>query len=177
MRRIVLGLGLLILGAVSAHADVLGEARAGKLQCFEPDVQKKTCRGLFKIIVKPDGTATSGGDVLLNVVNGGSVLIMRAPQSPVTVKSASTCETMRKSDIEDAMFLLDGKAVNPESDRRIKDDMESRQTARFGKTECSAYLPTGGGTYMVTDTVDKQPQPNTAHMIWVSPSDGYKVGP
>lgn len=176
MRRIILCLSLLVLGAAAARADVLGEARAGKLQCYEPDVQRKTCRGLFRTVVKPDGTATSGGDVLLNVVNGNSVLIMRSPQSSVTIKGNMTCGPIRRSDIEDAEFLLDGKPVNAASDRRMKDDMEARQAARGGQTECSVFTP-AGDTWVVTDTLDGKPQPNSAHMIWVGPADGYKVAP
>ena len=180
MRSTVLALSLAFLGPVAAHADGLSEARAGKLQCYEPNLANRTCHGLFKIVIKADGSATSGGDVLLNVLNGSSVLVMRTPQSAATVTGNSTCSVARKSDIEGSVFLLDGKPVNAESDRRIKDDMETRQAASFGTTECSIYTVAKPGVYQVTETVNGKPQPVGSHivgMIWVNPSEGYKIGP
>ena len=54
--------------------------------------------------------------------------------------------------------------------------MEARQAANYGKIVCSIFTPSGAG-YLVTETMGGQPQAGTAHMIWVKPSDGYRVAP
>jgi len=55
--------------------------------------------------------------------------------------------------------------------------MQSAMKGFFGHEICSTYVP-ADGSLLAKVTVDGASQPTMdQRVIWVSPTDGYKVGP
>ena len=99
---------LLASNAPQAATDPLASARAGKLQCASPNVEKKTCMGLSSYKVNPDGSFES----VTTIVVAPQPLITMEVKAPGTVKDGALCSPIRKADFEGAAFKMDGKPLD-----------------------------------------------------------------
>src|SRR5262249_29566619 len=121
------------------------------------------------------------------IENPASVLINPNPAivmntvSPVTIRKGQVCGYLRKADIETAHFTVNGA----EADSATSASLRQRVTVLFAPMLdheiCTAYIPKQGGAkdeLIAKATVDGAPMPGPEQIvIWVSPSDGYKVAP
>lgn len=163
---------LLAAGAPHAAADPLAPARAGKIQCANPNVEKKTCMGLTSYKLNADGGFETTATILI------------APQPPITmeVKSAgkrvddALCATIRKEDLEAASFKMDGTPLDASTAGAIRAQIIGSITPMLGKTGCTRETP-DGATARTEVTLDGVAHPEmTQRVLWVKPEDGYKLG-
>jgi hypothetical protein len=165
---------LLVLTPLSpqAAADPLAAARAGKLQCANPNVEKKTCLGLTGYKVKADGSFES------------TTTVMVAPQPVITmeVKSAGTvrdgalCAPIRTSDFEAASFQMDGKPADPAIASAIRAQIVASIAPLAGKMGCTRESP-DGAVSKAEVTIDGVVRPELGQrVLWVRPEDGYRLG-
>jgi hypothetical protein len=155
-----------------ALAEPLDKARAGNLQCYGPNAARKTCNSLA-------GYTFENGKIL----NQAEVLISPTPPlvmktvSPIEIRGDAVCGPLRKSDIESAEILVQGQRLNEADAAPIKAQIESAFGERLGKEVCTTYRKQGDA--LVTEiTIAGVNHPEFKEtVIWVAPSDGYRVAP
>lgn len=156
----------------TAMAGPLDEARKGNLQCYTPDTARKTCSSLA-------GYTFENGKIL----NQAEVLVSSAPPivmktvSPIEIRGDAVCGPLRRGDIESAEILVQGQVVNGADAASIKAQLESGLAARLEKEICTSYRKQG--SVLVTGvTIAGVGQPEIKEtVIWVKPSEGYRVAP
>ncbi|NIJ18566.1 hypothetical protein FHS95_000235 [Sphingomonas naasensis] len=163
---------LLLAGAPQAAADPLAPARAGKVQCANPNVEKKTCMGLTSYKLNPDGSFETSTTLLI------------APQPPITmdVKSSGKrvgdqlCAPIRKEDFEAATFKIDGTPLDAATATSIRGQILGSLAPMIGKMGCSRETP-DGAVLKAEVTLDGVARPElTQRVLWVMPEDGFKLG-
>jgi len=166
-------IALFLLAAAAPQAtDPLAAAKAGKLQCTTPNMEKKTCLGLSSYKLNPDGSFVT------------TVTVMVAPQPVVTmeVKSAGTvkdgalCAPIRTADFEAAIFRMDGKPADPAMASAIRAQVVGSIAPLAGKLGCTRETPDGAAAKAEV-TIDGVLRPElTQRVLWVKPEEGYKLG-
>jgi hypothetical protein len=155
-----------------AAADPLASAKAGKLQCANPNVEKKTCMGLSSYKVKPDGSFES----TTTMVIAPQPLITMEVKAPGTVKDGALCGPIRKADFEAATFRTDGKPLDEATANTIRAQVVGSITPMLDKMGCARETPDGAG-FKAEVTLDGVAHPEmTQRVLWVKPEDGYKLG-
>ncbi len=168
-----LALGLVASPATAQEGDVLAPARAGQLQCFEPNVAAKTCQSLGGYTFHANGGIDNIAEILLMP---SPVIVMRA-SGPVTVENNAICGPLRAEDIQNATFTIDGVAANAEEAAQLKAAMTQQLAPMFGVQNCLTLTPDGEG-FRAESTVAGAPRPElTQRAIWVGASDGWRVAP
>jgi hypothetical protein len=165
-------IGAVLAAALSSHADPLGPAHAGKLQCYSPDPAHKLCRALSGYEFEKGGTINNRASVLV----APKPAIAMTTVTPVVIRDGAVCGPIRQEDINSATFTIDSKAATPDQTQMLRGKMITALTQQFGKEICTTYTK-DGAQYKATATVDGVPHPEaTDHVIWVAPKDGYSVG-
>jgi hypothetical protein len=164
---------LLLAGAApQSTVDPLASAKAGKLQCANPNVEKKTCMGLSSYKVKPDGSF----DSTTTIVVSPQPLITMEVKSPGTVKGGALCGPIRKADFEAATFKMDGKPLDESIASTIRTQVVGSITPMLDKVGCALETPDGTG-FKAEVTLDGVAHPEmTQRVLWVKPDEGYKLG-
>src|ERR1700742_3677529 len=100
MRNAIFILGLSIAALAAGQAEAAGQIdqlKSGKLQCYGPNIAKKTCAAL------------SGYTFGSTIMNQAEVLISNDPvgtmktNSPVTLRGDAICGVPAKADIDNAI--------------------------------------------------------------------------
>ena len=155
-----------------ASAGPLDKARDGNLQCYGPNVVRKTCNSLA-------GYTFEHGKIL----NQAEVLVSQTPPlvmktvSPVEIRGDAVCGPLRKKDIESAKILVRDQVLNEVDAAPVKAQLVSAFGARLEKEVCTAYRKQGDTlvTEVTIAGLDLSELKET--VIWVAPSEGYRVSP
>lgn len=162
----------LVLALTGQAADPLAPARAGKVQCSVPDIEKKTCMGLTTYTVKPDGNFEA---VTILTVSPQPLIIMEV-RSTGAVKDGAVCGPILASDFEQATFQMNGRPLDKAMADVIRPQILAAIAPLAGKMGCSRETP-DGAVLKAEVTVDGVARPEmTQRVLWVSPADGYRVG-
>ena len=163
---------LLASAAPQAAADPLASAKAGKLQCANPNIEKKTCMGLSSYKVNPDGSFES----VTTIVVAPQPLITMEVKAPGTVKDGALCGPIRKADFEAGTFKMDGKPLDEAMANAIRAQVIGSITPMLDKMGC-ARETSDGTAFKAEVTLDGVAHPEmTQRVLWVKPEDGYKLG-
>ncbi len=170
---IALVLGLLAAPAAAQTADVLAPARAGQLQCFEPNVTAKTCQSLGGYTFQANGVIDNPAQVL---ISPSPAIVMRI-SNPVTVRNGAICGPLTAADIARATFTVDGAPASESDTTEIRSSLTQQLSQMFGHESCLTLTPDGDG-FRASTTMNGVPQPQqTQRVIWVGANDGYRVAP
>ena len=176
MRRF--GLTLLgLMAPLAAHGATLpppiAQASEGMVECYVPSHSFKSCRSMASYALKPDGSITSTSTTLLVPK---PVVIMTA-DSAVTIKDRQVCGYVTLESLGQASFTVDGAPASAEQTAKLRDHLQTGYKPLLGKEICTGYAA-AGDAMMTTVTIGGVAQPSLGDLvIWVSPSDGYKVQP
>jgi hypothetical protein len=163
---------LLAAGTPQAAIDSLAAARAGKLQCSGPNVEKKTCMAFSSYKVASDNSFESTVTILISP----NPLITMTVKSTGKFDGGGACGPIRKSDFEAGTFQMDGKPVDEALANTIRPQIVASVAPLDGKTGCAKEIA-DGATARVDVTVDGVARPEmTQRAIWVKPDEGYKIG-
>ena len=163
---------LLAAAAPQAAADPLAPAKAGKLQCANPNIEKKTCLGLTRYTANPDGSFVSTTTVMV----APQPVITMEVKSAGTVKDNTLCAPIRSSDFEAASIQMDGKPADPAIAGAIRAQVVASIAPMAGKMGCTRETP-DGATAKAEVTLDGVLRPElTQRVLWVKPEDGYRLG-
>lgn len=156
-------------GATSANPLVLAEG--GKLQCYRPDVQKKTCQSIAAY--RRSGPGTYDNTALIPVGPDATL----ETHTPVVIKGHAVCGFIRSQDTIAGMLRVGGQVLAPEKAKPILERIAQAMAPMADKEICTTYEPAGtdfmakvsiGGSY-------RSDQDETVK--WISPADGYTVTP
>ena len=151
----------------------IAPAAQGQLQCYTPDVARRTCRSLAAYKSNAKGAIDNTAIVLISQ----SPPISMKTVSPVVIKANQVCGLIRPRDIDAASFTLDDRPVDRAQTATLRQEMQSAMKGFFGHEICTTYVP-ADGSLLAKVTVDGASQPTMdQRVIWVSPTDGYKVSP
>lgn len=164
---------LLALAAVaSGYPDPLAPAAAGKVQCYVP-TDRKTCASLASYAAAPDGTFATSAIVMLSK---DPVVIMQTT-TEVRIRDGAVCGTILKSDITGGGLTLSGEAVPADKAAPFLAKIAEHLAPIIGHKICTVFVPDGDG-FIAKASMDGVAQPDQdQRVIWVSPSDGYRVAP
>jgi len=168
-----LALGLMTAPALAQSGDVLAPARAGQLQCFEPNVAAKTCQSLGSFVFHANGSIDNVAEILLMP---SPAIVMRA-SGPVTVENNAICGPLRAEDIEAATFTINGAAASAEESAQLKAAMGQQLAPMIGVQNCLTLTSDGDGL-RADSTIGGTSRPDlTQRAIWVGANDGWRVAP
>jgi hypothetical protein len=163
----------LVLASTSPQAaDPLAPARAGKLQCANPNVEKKTCMSLTRYTVKPGGAFETATTVMI----APQPVVTMEVKSSGTVKDGALCAPIRTADFEAATFQMDGAALEATIAATIRGQVIASIAPMANKMGCTRETP-DGAVARAEVTIDGVARPElTQRVLWVKPEDGYKLG-
>jgi hypothetical protein len=163
---------LLAATAPQAAADPLAFARAGKVQCASPNLEKKTCRAIARLTLNADGSFQTTTTILI----APQPIITMEVKSVGTVRDGALCGPIRKADFEAASFQMDGKPIDPTTAATIRGQILASIDPLVDKMGCTREVA-DGAVFRAEVTIDGVARPDmTQRVLWVKPEDGYKLG-
>ena len=91
-----------------ADPDPLAPARAGQVQCYEPDVEQKTCESIGTHRFEHDGRIVSKAEIVIN----DDMRILLVAQNEVYIRDGAECSSGPLSPDEILSIEIDGEDVN-----------------------------------------------------------------
>jgi len=169
-------MGLLVivfaLGQV-AMPDPLAPAWLGRIQCYSPNVVRKTCRATATYRKAGNGT----------IVNQAQIFIAPHPnmvwniESPVRVEGAAVCGALRKEDIDSSTYTIEMIAEDNDEQlsRPLMDKANAAMEPMIGHDICTRYEPQGSSMLarIFVDGVARSELDQS--VIWIAPEDHYQV--
>jgi hypothetical protein len=161
-------------GPDAGPGDPLAPARDGAVQCFAPDVAKRTCKSIAGYAFSPDGRVENHAEVL---VSPGGPLVMTTT-SPVQVREGAVCGPVRAEDIDRGEIAMAGRPLGGEQARRIKEQVKGQLGQLLNMEVCTRFEPNAQG-WTTRVSVNGQPAPEMSDgaLIWVRPGEGWTVAP
>ena len=170
-------LGFFLAGAGPALADdnPLAPAEQGKIACFKPKVEAKTCWGIIRYKKLEDSNYEASARVRFRNTTDFE---MRST-STVTLKSNRVCSILNKAEFNGAHFFHLGDEVIKQDLDDLRAQVEDQFQNRFGKEYCDELTaPAADGMIKITTYVDGTallPGSGMETMMWISPDEGYKL--
>lgn len=163
---------LLAPTAVQGNGDPLAHARAGKLQCGSPNIEKKSCMSLTRYAVQSDGSYEAVTTLLI----APSPVITMEVKSSGKAQDGMLCGTVRQSDFAAGTLTADGKPAEPAMIDAIRAQVAGAIAPMDGKLGC-ARETRDGVVNKVEVTLNGVAHPEmTQRALWVAPGDGYELG-
>lgn len=176
MRTILAAAALLGLAAFAAPAtaqsqDVLARGRSGEVQCFTPNVLRKTCSAISSYTLRTDGSYENQSQVLV----ARDPFIIMTSSSPVAVRNGAVCGAVTNEHLQAAQFTINGQPA--EGDNVVYLREQVAQMPGFLANEiCVTYTPSGDGM-RAQYTINGQASAETTQVIWVRADEGYRIAP
>jgi len=153
----------------SANPLVLAEE--GKLQCYRPDVQKKTCQAIAAY--RRTGPGTYDNTALI-AVGADATLETHAP---VAIKGSAVCGFVRGQDVIAGTLRVGGQVLDPEKAKPILERIAQAMAPMADKEICTTYQPAGADFTAKISIGGSYRSDQDESVKWISPADGYTVTP
>jgi hypothetical protein len=155
-------------------SDPIAPAATGQLQCYSPDTTRKTCSSLASY--KPGANGAIDNLAVVLISKDSAVTMETVTQ--VNIKADQVCGKIRSQDLDAARFKVGGQLLDPNQAVQLREQMRRSYVQIFDREICTAYIHQGG-ILLAKATIDGAPMPATVdqRVMWVSPDDGYRVGP
>ena len=162
-----------LLQATPAAADPLAPAAAGQVQCYKPDPARKTCHSIAAYHANGDGTYTNTATVLVSK----SPLVILVSATPVHEAGGAVCGNISEDDISASTLIVNGQQMSAADAAPLLAMGASALDKVIGHDICTTYSGSDSDL-TATATLDGEARPDlTQHVMWISPSDGYRVAP
>lgn len=166
----LLGLVLALASAAPLQSDdPLAPALEGMVQCVGFNPAHRTCMGISRYDF--DGGRIRIRTELLIAASPEIVMIVTGP---VTMRGAEVCETI--PDYGDSTLTVDGQPASDDIRQAVISQMNAATGAYRGQQACSTNVP-DGDAWRAEASINGRRRPELDQpFIWVSPSDGYRLG-
>jgi TonB family protein len=155
----------------AASANPLLLAEKGELQCYRPDVQKKTCQAIA--FYRRTGPGTYDNTALFPV--GADATL--ETHGPVVIKGRAVCGFVRGQDAIAGTLRVGGKVLDPEKAKPILERVAQVMAPMADKEICTTYEP-AGADFMAKISIGGSRRPDQDEAVkWITPADGYTVTP
>jgi len=178
LNRPLLILGAFLAIASSARAAALpppiAQASNGQIQCYGPNVARKTCDSMAAYRFGANGVIENA---VLVLIAKNPVITMKTV-SLVQVRGRQVCGAMSPRDIASATLTLNGQVLDAKQSATLRARIYNSMKGVFGRQICTAYIA-DGAALIAKATVDGAPQPaqSDQRVIWISERDGFSVSP
>lgn len=168
----------LVAGAIAAaeastSTNPLALAEDGLLQCYRPDVSKKTCRMIASYI--KTGPGTYDNKAIVAVSSEGPVSV--ETHTPVTVRDGAVCGLVRTQEIRAGTLRIADRVVAAPDAQPVLERVVRVVAAWDGQETCTRYEPTGSD-FTAKISIEGTYRPDLDTKIkWISAGDGYSVRP
>lgn len=163
---------MLALTLLAQTADPLAPAREGKLECVTPNPATKTCMAMSSYAAQPDGSWKTTTTVMI----APAPLTTMETTTVLRAEGDAVCGTVLEADFKAAKFVSGGTPLTAEQAAPISSQLLAAIAPLVGKKACSRMVP-DGEAIKTEATLDGAPAPYlNQRLIWVKPSDGYRVG-
>ena len=150
----------------------IAEANSGRMQCYSPNIARKTCQSMGGYKPGKSGVIDNTAVVLISP----KPLVVMETVSPVKVKAGKVCGPLRAKDIDASKIMTNSKVVEGKQATAIRQQMKAALKNMLGHEVCTAYIPKDG-MLLAKATLDGVEKPELDQkVIWVSRADGYKIG-
>ena len=177
MLRLGLTVACLVMPVASTGAALpppIADAARGRLQCYQPDVVRKTCRSLASYGIDANGKIINPATVLISA----RPAIVMATTTYVVVRAGRVCGVIRQEDVAAAEFTVDGLPATAEQTTMLREQIAIIRKPMIGPEICTAYVRNGAmlvakatiGGVATKPAMDQK-------VIWVTPTEGYRVAP
>ena len=167
---------LAVLGALAlGDPDPLAPARAGQVQCYEPDITQKTCESIGAYRFEPDGRIFSKAELVID----DDVRIAMIAESEVYIRDGAECASEPLAPEQILSIEIDGEALAGDDLDTLRQDLVTALNEALGDGEfCSTYHPKPDGSMVVLSTVAGEPRADlTSTARWVRRADGWRLQP
>lgn len=177
MSLLALTLAAAIASVVPTDEDPLAPGLAGMLQCYQPNIEKKTCSALASYRLGADGVILNEAEVMLSPTPWINVVTI----SPVAVKGVAVCGEL--SGLDTMRVLLDNQPADATTTEKVRQLLARAYVPYAGKEICTTYIAEpelflGGYAYRAEVTIDGKADPDMAQrVIWVYPEGEWVVRP
>jgi hypothetical protein len=155
--------------AVSANP--LAMAERGFLQCYRPDVAKKTCQSIASY--HRTGPGTYDNKAIIPVSNEATL----ETHTPVIIEGNAVCGSIRAQDVMAGTLRVADRVVAPEAAKPILERIAQGFAPFADKEICTRYEPSGAD-FTARITIAGTYRPDQDETVkWIGPSDGYTVTP
>ena len=161
------------LGASSAAspADPIVVAEEGRLQCYRPDVQKKTCQSIASY--RRTGPQTYNNTALIPLSSNATL----ETETAVVIKSDAVCGFVNRRDVLAGTLRINGAIVEPEKAKPILERVAQAMAALADKEICTQYQASGT-EFTAKISIQGSYQPDQDQAVkWIKPHEGYVVTP
>jgi hypothetical protein len=176
MQKILFFVALAVL--TNLHAARAGDgpltpARDGKIECFSPSSEYKTCVVITRYTWDSSGRILAESDFALNA----NPLISLKMTSEAFLEEGTLCGVLQQQSLDSMTFFKNGVLMNENEAANFRGPMTSRFANIIGRKICEDHAPYG--SLIVTQyTIDGSPKPElTNRLKWISPDEGYVLAP
>jgi hypothetical protein len=167
-------IGVLIAASVGApdrttSGDPIARANGGELQCYRPNVEKKTCQSIASY--RRTGPGTYINTALLPLGDG----VTLETRSPVFIKGDAVCGSITRQEILAGTLRAANQVIAPERAKPLLETVADAISPIFGKEICTRYEPSGAD-FTAKASIDGVYQTDKDSIVkWIAFTDGYMV--
>ena len=175
--RITVFLAAFAIAAISqaAHAneDPLAPAKAGKLWCYEPNSENKTCSSFSRFEWDAAGTIWEEDEIAFSA----NPLVSMKVRATTALEGVSICQVIAEETFRKAVFMVNGKIATADEDMAYREQYGSRFASFYGKKFCVEISPYES-IFITQIAIDGTPYPSaTSRLKWISPDECYVLTP
>jgi hypothetical protein len=167
-------IGVLIAASMGASldavsADPIADSDKGELQCYRPDVEKKTCQSIASY--RRTGPHTYINTALLPLGNGATL----ETRNPVVIKGGAVCGSITRSEVLAGTLHVPHQVIAPAAAKPILERVAQVVAPYFDKEVCTRYEPSGADLRAMTSVDGVYLPDRDVTVKWIKPTDGYVV--
>ena len=166
-------MALLALAGAPQDVGPLEPGRAGKLQCYGPDVAAKTCTAIGGYRFEADGTIFNDAR---NQINASPAIVLHAT-GRVYVKDGAECARSENRAEEITRIDVDGVPLEGEQFNTVRTQIAANISAVLGDGEfCSTYAPNADGTLKASVSINGTARPEfESTVLWIDADAGWTL--
>ncbi len=152
-------------------ANPLAMAEKGQLQCYRPDVQKKTCQSIASY--RRTGPGAYDNNALIPVSTNATLEM----HTPVLIKGSAVCGFVRGKDVVTGTLRVNGEVLDSEKAKPILERIAQAMAAISDKEICTKY-ERSSTDFTAKISIGGSYRPDQDETVkWINPSEGYSVTP
>lgn len=149
----------------------LAMAENGLLQCYRPNVQRKTCQSIASY--RKTGPGSYDNKALVPLSANATL----ETHTSVVIKANAVCGFLKAEDVLAGTLRVDSAVVEAEKARVILQSAAQAMAPMANKQICTTYEPSGAN-FTAKISIEGTYRPDQDQTVkWVAPTDGYTVTP
>lgn len=148
-------------------------AADGKVECYQPDDEKRTCRSIASYQRTNDQTYANTAIVLVS--SAGPVTLETV--TPVAVKAGAVCGSIRADDIGAGKLRVAGRLLPEAEAAPVLSQIAESMAPLIDREICTSYEPSEAGLTAKATIAGVYQADADQRVKWVAPDEGYVVAP